>query len=134
MYHCKNLYYIMCILSPINNVFFLCSGFNFSVHDMKEHPILTYHRMIEAFNFVAAKETYLTDPDFDNQVNQVRCLLMLTNYGYFLSVAVKNLAHSIPTYYDPINCFSEIHSVTHCGPIFTLVQQEYLHIADLFLL
>ena len=84
MYHYWNLCNLMCILSPINNVLFLCSGFNFSVHDMKEHPILTYHRVIEAFNFVAAKQTYLTDPDFDIEVNQVRCLLMLTNFGYFL--------------------------------------------------
>ena len=27
--------------------------------------------MIEAFNFAAAKETYLTDPSFDNKVDQV---------------------------------------------------------------
>lgn len=51
---------------------FLFSGFNFSANDMKHHPVLTYHRMIEAFNFVAAKQTYLTDPVFDEDVKEVR--------------------------------------------------------------
>ena len=50
---------------------FVCSGFNFSAQDMKERPILTYHRIIEAFNFVAAKETYLTDPRFSNKTDEV---------------------------------------------------------------
>lgn len=39
---------------------------------MKKRPILTYHRMIEAFNFAAAKVTFLTDPEFDSTVNKVR--------------------------------------------------------------
>lgn len=34
---------------------------------MKKHPVLTYHRMIEAFNFVAARETYLTDPGYNDE-------------------------------------------------------------------
>ena len=47
------------------------TGFNFSADDMKERPILTYHRMIEAFNFVAAKETYLADPRFSDKTDEV---------------------------------------------------------------
>ena len=39
---------------------------------MKMRPILTYHRMIEAFNFAAAKVTFLTDPEFDSTINEVR--------------------------------------------------------------
>jgi len=50
---------------------FVRTGFNFSAHDMEERPILTYHRIIEAFNFVAAKETYLTDPRFSNKTDEV---------------------------------------------------------------
>ena len=38
---------------------------------MKERPLLTYHRMIEAFNFVAAKETYLADPRFSDKTDEV---------------------------------------------------------------
>ena len=47
------------------------TGFKFGPEDMKKHPVLTYHRMIEAFNFVAARETYLTDPAFDNKGDEV---------------------------------------------------------------
>lgn len=50
---------------------FARTGFNFSADDMKERPILTYHRMIEAFNFVAAKETYLADPRFSDKTDEV---------------------------------------------------------------
>ena len=39
---------------------------------MKMRPLLTYHRMIEAFNFAAAKVTFLTDPEFDSTINEVR--------------------------------------------------------------
>ena len=38
---------------------------------MNERPVQTYHRMIEAFNFAAAKVTYLTDPAFSNKTNEV---------------------------------------------------------------
>ena len=42
-------------------------GFKFGPEDMKKHPVLTYHRMIEAFNFVAARETFLTDPGYNDK-------------------------------------------------------------------
>ena len=47
------------------------TGFNFSPDDMKKRPTLTYHRMIEAFNFVAARETYLTDPGYSDKGDEV---------------------------------------------------------------
>lgn len=65
------------MLYATQRIFFLLSnvfartGFNFSADDMKERPILTYHRMIEAFNFVAAKETHLTDPRFSDKTDEV---------------------------------------------------------------
>ena len=48
------------------------TGFKFGPEDIKERPELTYHRMIEAFNFAAAKETYLTDPLFSDKTDQVK--------------------------------------------------------------
>lgn len=48
------------------------TGFSFGPEDIKERPELTYHRMIEAFNFAAAKETYLTDPLFSDKTDQVK--------------------------------------------------------------
>jgi len=53
------------------NILNILNGFNFSADDMRERPILTYHRMIEAFNFVAAKETYLADPRFSDKTDEV---------------------------------------------------------------
>ena len=46
-------------------------------------PLLTYHRMIEAFNFAAAKVTFLTDPEFDSKINEVR------NSNYSLTIHFK---------------------------------------------
>ena len=48
------------------------TGFKFGPEDIKGRPELTYHRMIEAFNFAAAKETYLTDPLFSDKTDQVK--------------------------------------------------------------
>ena len=48
------------------------TGFKFGPEDIKERPELTYHRMVEAFNFAAAKETYLTDPLFSDKTDQVK--------------------------------------------------------------
>ena len=53
------------------------TGFKFGPEDIKERPELTYHRMIEAFNFAAAKETYLTDPLFSDKTDQVKDQLII---------------------------------------------------------
>ena len=55
------------------------TGFKFGPEDIKERPELTYHRMIEAFNFAAAKETYLTDPRFSDKTNQVKGQRIISN-------------------------------------------------------
>ena len=65
-----------------HNYFFLppSIGFNLGPKDIKERPTLTYHRMIEAFNFAAARLTYLTDPDFSNKTNLVGVQVHLAQF------------------------------------------------------
>ena len=56
----------------ITSVLFSTLGFKLGPEDIKKRPYQTYHRMIEAFNFAAAKETFLTDPGYSNEADQVK--------------------------------------------------------------
>ncbi|KAJ7383857.1 hypothetical protein OS493_025733 [Desmophyllum pertusum] len=84
------------------NILNILKGYNFSANDMKERPILTYHRMIEAFNFVAAKETYLTDPKFSDKTDQVVKEMLDPEQGEELRNKIDNTTHT-SDYYGPIN-------------------------------
>ncbi|XP_022798792.1 glutathione hydrolase 1 proenzyme-like [Stylophora pistillata] len=84
------------------NILNILKGFNFSANDMKHQPILTYHRMIEAFNFVAAKQTYLTDPDFDEDVNEIVKEMLDPEKSEQIRRLISDKTHSFD-YYGPIN-------------------------------
>ncbi|XP_078352781.1 glutathione hydrolase 1 proenzyme-like [Oculina patagonica] len=84
------------------NILNILNGFNFSAADMKDRPILTYHRMIEAFNFVAAKETYLTDPRFSDKTNEVVKEMLDPEKGEELRKLIDGKTHPAD-YYGPIN-------------------------------
>lgn len=84
------------------NILNILNGFNFSADDMKERPILTYHRMIEAFNFVAAKETYLADPRFSDKTDEVVKEMLDPNKGEELRKLIDDKTHPCD-YYGPIN-------------------------------
>ncbi|PFX20442.1 Gamma-glutamyltranspeptidase 1 [Stylophora pistillata] len=80
----------------------ILKGYNFGPDDMKKHPARTYHRMIEAFNFVAARETYLTDPAFDNKVDEVVRQMLDPEEGERLRQKIDDKTHPYD-YYGPIN-------------------------------
>lgn len=84
------------------NILNILKGFNFSANDMKHHPVLTYHRMIEAFNFVAAKQTYLTDPVFDEDVKEVVKEMLDPERSEQIRRLINGETHSFD-YYGPIN-------------------------------
>ncbi|CAH3132791.1 unnamed protein product [Pocillopora meandrina] len=80
----------------------ILKGYNFGPEDMKKHPVRTYHRMIEAFNFVAARETYLTDPAFDDKVDEIVRQMLDPEEGEKLRQKIDDTTHSYD-YYGPIN-------------------------------
>lgn len=89
------------------NILSILKGFNFSANDMKHHPVLTYHRMIEAFNFVAAKQTYLTDPVFDEDVKEVVKEMLDPERSEQIRRLINGETHSFD-YYGPINYNTDI--------------------------
>nr|XP_058950158.1 glutathione hydrolase 1 proenzyme-like [Pocillopora verrucosa] len=89
------------------NILNILKGFNFSANDMKHHPVLTYHRMIEAFNFVAAKQTYLTDPVFDEDVKEVVKEMLDPERSEQIRRLINGETHSFD-YYGPINYNTDI--------------------------
>ena len=63
------------------------AGFKLTANDLKEKPFFTYHRMTEAFNFNAAKRTYLQDPDYSSKVMHLRLKTLTTlTYSYYETV------------------------------------------------
>ncbi|KAL9951555.1 hypothetical protein ACROYT_G044239 [Oculina patagonica] len=89
------------------NILNILKGFNFSVNDMKEQPVLTYHRMIEAFNFVAAKQTFLTDPDVNDKVKQVVKEMLDPEKGEELRKLIDGKTHSFD-YYGPVDYYVDV--------------------------
>ena len=83
------------------------TGFNFGPEDIKERPELTYHRMIEAFNFAAAKETYLTDPLFSDKTDQVKGQRIIWNQTvlilYFQIYHNARCLVSFPSYFKTLS-------------------------------
>lgn len=100
--------YKICTVPPpaggvtLINILNILKGFNFGPDDIKKRPVLTYHRMIEAFNFAAAKVTYLTDPAFNSSVNEVVDKMMNFEDGERLRLKIDNKSHQYD-YYGPIN-------------------------------
>lgn len=100
-------YKIMTVPPPAGGVALIdilniLKGFKLGPEDMKKHPALTYHRMIEAFNFVAARETYLTDPAFDDKGDEIVRKMLDADEGEMLRKKIDNKHHSYD-YYGPIN-------------------------------
>lgn len=84
------------------NIMNILKGFKLGPNDMKKRPFLTYHRMIEAFNFAAARETYLTDPRFNSRVTEIVDDMVSPEKGEDLRKLIDNKTHPYD-YYGPIN-------------------------------
>ncbi|KAJ7383858.1 hypothetical protein OS493_025734 [Desmophyllum pertusum] len=80
----------------------ILKGFNFGPDDIKKRPALTYHRMIEAFNFVAARETYLTDPDYSDKGDEIVREMLDPEEGEALRKKIDHKSHPYD-YYGPVN-------------------------------
>jgi len=84
------------------NILNILKGFKLGPRDVKKRPVLTYHRMIEAFNFAAAKETFLTDPGFSSKVDQIVSDMVNPAKGEELRKRIDTKPHPYD-YYGPIN-------------------------------
>jgi len=100
--------YKICTVPPpaggvtLINILNILKGFKFGPDDMKMRPLLTYHRMIEAFNFAAAKVTFLTDPEFDSTINEVVKQMISPMEGENIRMLIDDTTHPYD-YYGPIN-------------------------------
>ncbi|XP_048582023.1 glutathione hydrolase 1 proenzyme isoform X2 [Nematostella vectensis] len=89
----------------------ILSGYNFKPSDLKDHPGLTYHRMIEAFKFAHASLTYLGDPRYMKDANKVVEKMVDQTHSNNLRKFIDNRTHPVK-YYGPINYRTDVTSGT----------------------
>ncbi|EDO42587.1 predicted protein [Nematostella vectensis] len=89
----------------------ILSGYNFKPSDLKDHPGLTYHRMIEAFKFAHASLTYLGDPRYMKDADKVVKKMVDQTHSNNLRKFIDNRTHPVK-YYGPINYRTDVTSGT----------------------
>lgn len=53
-------------------------GYNFTKESFNKDPVLAYHRIIEAFKFSYAQRLHLGDPDFNDTLEMVRTMIVIS--------------------------------------------------------
>jgi len=83
----------------------IMDGFKWGPKDLKDHPALTYHRMVEAMKFGYAPYSFMGDPRYNNHTKEVEKYMTDPQVAESMMKRIDNVSHTVD-YYQPYSKLS----------------------------